>query len=114
MSKKDEVQLLIKMDKETYGFIRNLDNLEEKEGIFPSIAAFNTFVEAVRDGKIIEVKGDLIDRSELEKVADEYIDEIMSHRSRLVNYVSTYDVYRIINSVKAAVKFDEEEKEWVI
>ena len=102
---KDEVQILIKMDKETYGFIRNLDNLEEKEGIFPSIAAFNTFVEAVRDGKLVEVKGDLIDRSELEKVADEYLDKITSP---LLNYVSVYDVYHIIEMVKPVVKFEEE------
>ena len=53
MSKKDEVQILIKMDKEAYESIKNLDNLEEKEGIFPSIEAFNTFVEAVRDGEYV-------------------------------------------------------------
>ena len=102
----EDIMILIKMDKETYGFIRNLDNLEEKEGIFPSIAAFNTFVEAVRDGKMIEVKGDLIDRNELEKVADEYLDEITSP---LINHCTTYDVYHIIDSVKAVVAFDKED-----
>jgi len=108
---KNEVQILIKMDKQTYGFIRNLDNLEEKEGIFPSIAAFNTFVEAVRDGKLVEVKGDLIDRSELEKVADEYLDEITAPLINSGKHCTTYDVYRIIEMVKPVVKFDEEDEE---
>ena len=58
MSDKDEVQILIEMDKETYECIKNLDALEEKEGIFPAIEAFNTFVEAVQNGKLVEVKDD--------------------------------------------------------
>lgn len=50
---KDEVQILIKMDKKAYECIKNLDNLEEKEGIFPAIEAFNAFVEAVQNGEYV-------------------------------------------------------------
>ena len=53
MNNKDEVQILIKMDKKAYECIKNLDILEEKEGIFPAIEAFNAFVEDVREGKIV-------------------------------------------------------------
>ncbi len=101
------MNILIKMDKEAYESIKNLDNLEEKEGIFPAIEAFNAFVEAVQNGKVVEVKGDLIDRYELEKVANEYFDKLTSP---LMNHYTCYDVYRIIESVKPVVKFDEEEK----
>ena len=108
MNDDEEIMILVKMSKKGYESIKNLDVLEANEGIFPAIAAFNMFVDAVWNGKLVEVKGDLIDRSELEKAADEYLDKITSP---LINHCTTYDVYHIIEMVKPVVKFDEEEKE---
>lgn len=47
------MNILIEMDKKGYESIKNLDVLEAEDGIFPAIEAFNTFVEAVRDGTVI-------------------------------------------------------------
>lgn len=99
----DKNKYLIEINKETYDKVNawhdddcSMDSLSE------IIEVFNDLVDSIKNGSVVEVKGDLIDRSELEKVADEYLDG-------LTTALITYDVYHIIEMVKPVVKFDEEE-----
>ena len=98
---------LIEIDKDTYeAVIKWHDDDCSMDSLSQIIEVFNNMVDAVQNGEVVEVKGDLVDRSELEKTADEYL----KITSPLTNHCTTYDVYHIIESTKAVVKFDEEDE----
>lgn len=107
MSEKD-VMILIKMDKKAYECIKNLDNLEEKEGIFPAIEAFNAFVEAVRDGKIVEVKCDLEKTADVAENVDGWCNTCKHkhHKSKCI-YCAKYDEH---DNLIALSNYESEEK----
>jgi hypothetical protein len=106
------MNILIKIDKETYGFIRNLDNLEEKDGIFPSISAFNTFVEAVREGKVITLPkghGKCVDIGKIEE------DRIDDDNPIIYLTINGEDIEAVsldyLNNLPAIIEADEESEE---
>ena len=52
--------------------------------------------------------GDLIDRNEAEKIADEKFEHITSS---LLNHIQTYDVYNLLEATPTIIEADKEESE---